>query len=53
MKCDAFVFFKGAPGGGFMLREQMIGKWYVEETGKEVRFGDNVEVAYVMTRSRV
>ena len=43
----------GALGGGVMLREQMIGKWSVGETGKQVRIGDNVEAADVMTRSRV
>jgi hypothetical protein len=33
----------------------MIEKWSVEETGKQVRIGDNVEVANVRTsgRSRV
>ena len=37
-----------------MLREQMIGTWYVGKTGKQVRISENVEVAEdVMTRSNV
>ena len=39
------LLFIGAPGSGMMLRVQMIGKWFVGETGKQVRIGDNLEVA--------
>ena len=64
LKCDALIEVTArvrrlvtcAPGVRLMLREQMIGKWYVGETGKQVRIADNVEVAdvnHVMTRSRV
>jgi len=43
----------GAVGELVIFNEHMIGKWSVGEIGKEATVGDKVELAEVMTRSRV
>jgi len=43
----------GAVGELVIFNEHMIGKWFEGEIGKEVMVGDKVELAEVMTRSRV
>ena len=43
----------GKVGSGLMCSEEMIGKWSEGEIGENVRVGDKVELADVMTRSSV
>jgi len=43
----------GAVGKLVIFKEHMIEKWSVGEIGKEMTVGDKVEIADVMTRSRV
>ena len=43
----------GKVGSGLMCSEEMIGKWSAGEIGENVRVGDKVELADVMTRSSV
>jgi hypothetical protein len=45
--------FSGAQGAGVVLREQLIGKRSVGETGKRIGMGDNEKVAGDLTKSRV
>ena len=40
-------------GSGLMCSEEMIGEWSESEIGENVRVGDKVELADVMTRSSV
>jgi len=39
----------GAVGYLLVFHKHMIGKWYVDEIGKEITAGDKVELAKVMT----
>ena len=43
----------GKVGSGLICSEEMIGKWSEGEIGGNVRVGDKVELADVMTRSSV
>ena len=43
----------GKVGSGLMCIEELLGKWSEVEIGENVRVGDKVELADVMTRSSV